>query len=342
MDRPNRPKKTLPRHEAGSAELIGGTGPITAMCSLGNFLEIYKQDKTFHVQTPESVDPEETNPNAPWVTAPVSDVGSSSLSVARVLLQSRDMLNSAMISGPIDKPAIIAALHACKESLVSCETICQRVVGRINSIADAITASGIPRDNGGRGLNPFPQAPSLELECGNFLVHANRVIKLICELPLQFLPLTRKDSNFEHLARRLREEHSAADALASFVEANASGVRYLIDLRNFHEHPGKTKTTIRNFHVLPEGSVAPPYWQLQGDKSTEPRAIAWEMPAVVEFVRDLAEAMFIHLLMWRVEANLPFFIEQVPEAEISPSLPIRYRLSIDFARLQASSAGGNV
>ncbi|MFC5436741.1 hypothetical protein ACFPME_09260 [Rhodanobacter umsongensis] len=252
------------------------------------------------------------------------------------------MLNVAMIRGSIDKPAVISALHACKESLVSCEQYVQKVTDGINSIAKTITASGIPRDNGGRGLNPFPQVPSLDLECGNFLGQVNRVIKLVCELPLQFLPLSRKDSNFEHLARRLRGEYSAGHALIDFVEANAAGVRYLIDLRNFHEHPGKTKTIIRNFHVLPEGSVGPPYWHLQGEKSSEPRAIAWEMPAVVEFMRDMAEAMFIHLLMCRLETNLPFFVEQVPETEINASLPIRYRLSIDFSRLQAAAADDNV
>lgn len=341
MNDSSGPKRTLPRHQAGSVELVGGNGPITAMCSLGSFLEIYKQDKTFHVQTPESIDPEETNPDAPWVTAPVSDVGSSSLSVARVLLQSREMLNAAMIRGPIDKSAIIAALHACKESLVSCEQISQRITDGINSLVETITSSGIPRDNGGRGLNPFPQAPSLDLECGNLLVHANPVIKLVCELPMHFLALSKKDSNFDRLARRLREEHGTKQALINFVEANGEGVRYLIDLRNFHEHPGKTRTIIRNFHVLPDGSVGPPCWYLQGERSSEPRAIAWEVPAVVEFLRDMAEAMFIHLLMCRLETNLPFFIEQVPESEISASLPIRYRLSINFAQLQAGATGGN-
>jgi hypothetical protein len=332
----------LPRHQAGSAELVGGTGPITAMCSLGSHLEIYKRDKTFHVRTPESVDPEETNPNAPWVTSAVADVGSSSLSVARVLLQSRDMLESALLSGDIDKAAVILALHSCKESLVACEQLAEAVVGRIEGIVESITSSGIPRDNQGRGLNPFPQVASLDFDCGMFLVHANRAIKAICEMPLLFFPLTRRDSNFEHLARRLRAEAGEAQALAEFVEANVGGVKYLIALRNFHEHPGATRTVIRNFHVLPEGSVAPPCWYLEGEETSEPYAIAASLPATVSFLRDMAEAMFIHLLMARVQPNLPFFIEKIPERSIDPSLPIRYRLSIDLARLQAGTADGNV
>ena len=66
----------LSRHAAGSFELKEGTGAITAMQPCGEFLEIYKIDKTFRVKSPESIDPEETNPNALWMTAPFDDVGS--------------------------------------------------------------------------------------------------------------------------------------------------------------------------------------------------------------------------------------------------------------------------
>jgi hypothetical protein len=311
------------------------------MCSLGTHLEIYKRDKTFHVRTPESIDPEETNPNAPWVTSAVADVGSSSLSIARVFLQSRDMLDSAMLSGEIDKPAVILALHSCKESLVACEQLSEAIVGRIQEVVERITSSGIPRDNQGRGLNPFPQVASLDLDCGIFLVHANRAIKAICELPPLFFPLSRRDSNFEHLARRLRAEAHDAQVLADFVEANANGVKHLIGLRNFHEHPGVTRTVIRNFHVLPEGRIAPPFWHLEGEASSEPYAIAASLPAAVTFLRDMAEAVFIHLLMARIQPNLPFFVEEVPEGSIDPALPIRYRLSIDFGQLKAGSSNGN-
>jgi hypothetical protein len=57
-------KKILPRHAAGSFELLGGTGGITGMCSCGEFLEMYKVDKTYRVQSPEGIDPKQTNPNA--------------------------------------------------------------------------------------------------------------------------------------------------------------------------------------------------------------------------------------------------------------------------------------
>jgi hypothetical protein len=341
MKNPEASKIVLPRHAAGSAELIGGTGPITGVCSMGSFLEMYKQDKTFHIRSPESIDPEEINPNAPWVTSSVADVGSSSLSVTRVLLQSRAMLDAAMIDGPFDKAAVLASLHSCKEALVSCETLAERICGSILHITRQISADGIPSDNQGRGLNPFPQVANLQLDCGAFLVHINRAIKLVCELPMLFLELDKKDSNFGHLARRLSDAIGSNEPLTEFVLSNRESVKYLIDLRNFHEHPGATRTIIHNFLVLPSGQIQVPTWEMAGKSATKAKAIDVELSAAVGFVQEIAEAMFIHLLLRRLSPAFPYYVEQVADDDIDPALPIRYRLSIDFSRLQVMAAGGD-
>lgn len=334
MSIPGTQKNVLPRHAAGSSELIGGTGPITAVCPIGSILEMYKQDKTFHIRSPEAIDPDNTNPSAPWVTSSVADVGSSSLSVARVLLQSRAMLDAAMIEGVIDKAAVLANLYSCKESLVSCEILASRVRNGILEVTRQINEHGIERDNHGRGLNPFPQVSSLDLDCGSFLVHINRAIKMVCEMPSLFLELERKDSNFDHLARRLSGAVGDSEPLAEFVQANSRGIRYLIDLRNYHEHPGATRTIIQNFRVLPAGQIQSPTWEMTGDLATDARSIDIELSAAVDFVRDIAEAMFIHLLSYRLSPAFPFYIEEVPAEKIDPALPIRYRLSIDFSQFK--------
>lgn len=315
-------------------ELKEGTGPITASCPCGSFLEMYKQDKTFRVQTPESIDPGETNPNAPWVASPVADVGSSNLIVSRVLLQAHEMLNAAMLEGAFDKAAVILHLHACKEALLACETISARLAKRIDEIIKQITERGLSRDGRGRGLNPFPQVLDLELDCGAFLVQANRAIKLVSQLPAHFLDLGGTDSNFDYLLKRLSGSAIGDQTpLVAFVRDNATGVRYLAQLRNFHEHPKQIRTVIENFSVLPNGQIQPPVWYLAGQDSSTPRPIKEEVSAAIGFVRDIAEGMFIHLLMLRVSKNIPYYIEEVPKQNIVPALPIRYRLSIDLSKL---------
>jgi hypothetical protein len=327
--RPSSP--FLPRDQAGSAELIGGTGPITGMCSVGQkFLEIYKQDRTFRVETPETIDPERTIPNAPWVTSAVSEIGSSSKSVSRVLLQSRDILEAGMFEPPIEKKKIVQSLHSCKESLVACELLSQKITAGIDLIVNQIQETGVTRDNGGRGLNPFPQVAELEPNCAAFLIHANRAIKLICELPFLFLSLERKDSNFDRLHRQLEPLLPKDSPILSIVGENARTIEYIINLRNFHEHPGLSRTVIRNFHVLPDGRISAPTWQLQGNPSADLQPINLEIPAIISFLQETAEFIFIFLVQHCISKTFPFYIEEIDEEKIDQAIPIRYRLGIDM------------
>ena len=123
--------------------------------------------------------------------------------------------------------------------------------------------------------------------------------------------------------------------MTTFVRDNTNCIRYIVDLRNFHEHPKQVKTVIENFRVLPDGQIQAPVWYLQGEAQMKPRPIKEEALEIVDFLRELAEIMFIHLLMQRVSSKFPFFIEQVPDEEIAQDLPVRYKLSIDLARLYA-------
>lgn len=97
------------------------------MCSCGEFLEIYKIDKTFQVKSPESIDPKETNPNAMCVTSPVADVGSANPVVARVLLQGHEILKAAAFDHKINKEAVTKQLHSCKELLLAYENTAQKI-----------------------------------------------------------------------------------------------------------------------------------------------------------------------------------------------------------------------
>jgi hypothetical protein len=324
-------KKKLPRHSGGSFELKEGTGPITAMCPCGEFLEIFKMDKTFRVKSPESIDPDETNPNALWVASPVSDVGSANRIVARVLLQGHEMVHAAMFDREVNKEAVTKQLHSCKELILTCEAIARRMETAVNRIVDQIDADGVSLDTSGRGLNPFPQVQDLDEQCGSFLTHANRAIKLICELPLQFLPLERPDTNFDHLAKTLATAIGETAALTEFVRGNAAAVRYLIDLRNFHEHPRKRRTIIENFSLTPDSRIQVPMWHLSDQ---QPRPIKDEMIAATDFLLQLAETMLIHLVMHAVTHKFPFVVEEIQEDRINPDIPIRYKLSVDFSRLR--------
>lgn len=331
-------EKKFPRDWAGSLDLHGGTGGITAMCSCGEFLEVYKEDVTFRVRTPESIDPGRTNPSAPFVAAVSDSVGTASPTVARVLLQGRDILEAAIFQHKIDKPSVVQALHACKEALVVCEKVAARVASQMDTIIGEIKASGLKRDSRGRALNPFPQVAELEADATAFLIHAKRSIHAICRLPSMFLAVQAKDNNFDALGRTLTAAIGAQAPVTEFVQANAPGVRYLIELRNYQEHPDAKRTVIENFAVMPNGTISVPMWYVSGET---PRPIGEEMPAAVAFLVQMAEAMLIHLVMHTVDKRFPFIIQELDAGQVDPKMPIKYRLSIDVSKLNTSAQASN-
>lgn len=331
-------RTSLPRDSAGSLDLHGGTGGITAMCSCGDFLEVYKEDMTFRVKSPESIDPGRTNPNAPFVAAVSDSVGSASPAVARVLLQGRDILESAIFKEKIDKPGIVQVLHACKEALVVCEKVAARVASQVDTIIEDIKASGVKRDSRGRALNPFPQVSDLESEATAFLIHTKRSIQAICRLPSMFLHVPQKDNNFDTLGKTLAAAIGADARVTGFVLAYAPGVRYLIELRNYQEHPDAKRTVVDNFAVMPDGTISVPMWYVSGET---PRPIRDEMPAAAEFLVQMAEAMLIHLVMHTVDGRFPFIIQEFDAAQVNPKMPIKYRLSIDLSKLKTDAQASN-
>lgn len=319
----------LPRHAAGSMELKEGTGSITAMVPCGDFMEIFKVDKTFRVQTPERVDPDGKNPNAPWVATPVDDVGSGNLIVARAFIQSYEMIKSGFLRKKVDVERITLKLRECKEALIACEKEAVNIIQDIDSIVSKVEKEGISTDNNGRGLNPFPHISNLDIRCGSFLVYTNRAIKSICEFPRFFIDLERSDSNFDHLEKRLSKILGEESSLVIFIRDNAEGIRYLVELRNFHEHPKEERTIIENFKLLPDMNIQVPMWGLS---SNELHPIKEEMLATIGFLTDMAEAMIIHLIM-SSPSDYPLALEIIEEEKIDPDKPIRYRLTVDISRM---------
>ncbi len=331
------PLTRLPRDSAGSLDLDGGTGGITAMCSCGEFLEVYKQDVTFRIKTPETIDPGRTNPHAPFVAAVADTVGSSSPAVARVLLQGRDIVEAVIFERQVDKAGVVQALHSCKEAIVACEKVALRVGVSVDAIIEEIRTGGVKRDRGG-ALNPFPQVIDLDSDTTAFLINAKRAIQLICRLPATILGVPPKDSNFDHLANTLEASVGKDAAVTHFVRKNAPAVRYLIELRNWQEHPNAKRTVVANFSVAPDGSLTPPTWHVTGEA---PQPVRDEMFAGVDFLVDIAEAMLIHLVMHAADKRIPFIIVQVDPAHADPALPMRYRLSIDPSRLTLGQGTSN-
>jgi hypothetical protein len=310
----------LPRDRGGKIEITEGTGPITAMISTGEHLEIYKVDKTFRVETPEKIDPKRTNPNAPFTISTIQNVGTSNQIVARVLLQGNQILG--LYAGG-DKKPILKQLHQCKEFLLRCEAIAKEVRSKIDAVNENVKAAGIPLENS-RVLKEFPHIENLEGACSTFLIEANRAIRAISGLPSLFISMERPDKNFHHLAKRLEKKIGANEDVTKFVQSAADDIREVVDLRDYLEHPNATRrTVINNFHLLPDGQLGAPTWHLSGKA---PLAIAEDMFEIIEGLVGVVEELLLHLVVYSERERLVFNVQRIPDDQIDRDFPVRYRL----------------
>jgi len=321
--------KSAPRFQAGSMSIPEGAGDITAMCSCGDFLEIYTEHATYRVRSPESIDPGLTNPNAPWVSAKASDFGSSSKIVARVLLQGEPMIKSASLSDHVaDKEDIIRQLHSCKEALLACEKVRLRVSGEIERIINKMSINGVEVEHG-RHIKALPQVPNLDDDASTFLINIKRTIACICHLAPLFLPLPKRDNNLDHLKKSIgklsNERHST---LLAAIDQFCPGSKHLIELRNYQEHPGELRTHVNNFSITANNEISYPVWFVSG-KPPEP--ILASMNAAVDFAISLCETLLVHLIFAAMETKIPYFVQEIPDEDMESKLPIKYRLSIEIS-----------
>jgi hypothetical protein len=303
------------------------------MLPMGDFLEIYKRDVTFRLRTPDSIDPDRTNADLPWVTSPVARVGSSHPAIARVLVQSGELLDHATLVANKQKQDVMLHLHASKEALLACDAIASRVAAKVNNIVEVIQSTGLSIDSSGHGLNPFPQVEELDVDCAAFLVQANRAAKLISQIPSYFLELSKIHNNFDHLGKALRIE--IGDTLVGrFVDEQSVFMARIAELRNFHEHPAATKkTVIQNFRLVPDGSISAPTWSLIGSGDEKGSPVHLDMRLISQNLVEIAEVLVVHLVMHTLDKSFPYVLEKVPEDEVDPDLPLRFRLGLNLSQI---------
>lgn len=328
------PKVPMPsRDGAGSFTFKEGTGPIISVVSFGNFLEMYKADATSQLRSPEDIDPQRTNPNAPWVSTVNTRAGSANEIVSRLVIQSSELLKSVQLPDGVDKDKVLRHMHKVKEDLLQCEQIALRVNAAVMEITGKIERNELPRDNHGRGFNPFPQVADLHHEANNFLISANKVVRAICGIPRLFAAL-KEDSNFDHLSKTLAAALSQDSTLVQFVVEQAVLVRRIVELRNHAEHTREEskRTEIYNFRVLPNGQIGLPVWGIVDRDNVEQVYVHEEMQEITTYLRYVAEGTFILSLEQYRAASFPIILSAVekPRSEC----PVHYAYVPDMTKIK--------
>lgn len=318
-----------PRDMAGKFEVNGGTGPIIRMGVVSGFLEIYKVDKTFRAKSPQALDPERVNPSMPWVISDYLDYGCAHTVVARLLIQSIDILKVANFDQAIDKEKIISVLSETREQLLNCESIMVSLKQQMDDIENSIRESGVAMDDSLRSINPFPQVRELNDLCARFLASAKRCIQNYAILTDYFYKTGIRSPRFNQIRNWAKEKLGEDSYLYILVKAQEPELSRIVNLRNFQEHPNDDKKTeIKNYTLLPEIAIKQPEWFVTGDS---PRFILEDMSAILTYLFSFGESLFIHAVMENVTKKYPYKIYEIQQDKIDKNCPVAYTLSFDLA-----------
>jgi hypothetical protein len=315
--------RMMPRDGAGKIDLVGGTGPLKHMIGLPTFMEFFKIDTTFQGQSPDSIDPERTKPDVPWMWRISDDAGFSNEIIARVFIQCAEALNGKILKRG-DENKIKLALHTCKEDLRNCEKAFGRILRANTDIEQAIkTAGGIKVDKG--VVNNLPQIPNLEHDATIFLTGCKRALQSIAEVLNEFYGITISNARFDQGINQLKKLNPCPVELLEFLENSATIITRILELRNFQDHTPK-KTVVKNFHLTAKG-IIPPTWQIipESEKPMLP-----EMHDILGSVIEIAEISFFHGLIDNLGGAFAsaFVVEEIPVAERKDGSAIRFRCEI--------------
>ena len=312
--------KDAPRYKAAHGELIGGTGGITRMCSAVDFLEVYKVDKTFHIYPPESLDPDETDPNMDWMSKPFADVGSANRIVARVFIQSSDAITNTPLKPGINKDNILRCMHRCKEYLLVCEAKRSIVCSETERICELCKKGELNREP--RHFADFPQIDNLKEHCSSFLGNAKLTIQTLAELINVFYETKFDGPRFDKVVKWAKKELKHNEAFTQYLDNKQPGLKLIVAMRNAQEHPKPAqKLIIENFTLKPGNKISHPLWHITGE---EPDPIHSSMESVVNFLLAFAESVLLHCVMDNISGSFPYGVRALDDKSLDPKCPVKY------------------
>jgi hypothetical protein len=313
-----------PRDLAGAFELKEGTGPILALCPAGDLLEVYKVDRCFEVLSPDNVDPKQIDPNAPWIVKHVSAFGAGNEIVARTVLQADSITRHVSFKEDVDTKGVMAGARTCRDNLLECK----RLSAKINDDIDRLVNEHKVLELKGNVIASFPKYEGLREVAGAFLLCAKQCLQGAVTIINSFFAQSFSGPRFH----KIRDWCAAAlpeSGLSKFLADNEPRAKWIIDLRNFYEHPGDKVTEIRDFYWEAEKrSTHLPSWNITGDPET---SIAKDSGAILDFLLDFVEAIIV-LCAIECTCHFPYMIVRIEQAK--PEMPVRYSIEIDPRILQ--------
>jgi len=286
-----------------------------------------------------------------YVVTKTSDHGTSNPIVARLSVQSRQLMEPFSISEK-KKKRVWGLLHdKVQQELLSCYDIWSQILSRKKKIVAKIEETGIQTQSHGR-VATIDQIENLKHLAGSFLYSAKSALRdikfMICEFyetDAYICKIKAKDLNYKCLKEWAEKKFGEEDEFAKLVSEDFDlWIDEVYSKRNAVEHPGGYSgyLEISNFTAAqdPESKEwkgVLPQWQRN---QNQPSSITRDMQITIENILNFSEDVLVHCLR-RAGSMVPVVIYEIEKENRDSDCPIRLRVTLDQEKLKSQQNGGD-
>ncbi|MFH6839476.1 hypothetical protein [Providencia sp. 2024EL-00732] len=301
------------------------TGDILAMVNLGDIMEVFTENSTFKMVSPDTLDPDRKHQETPWIYTKTSHFGASNELVANTILLANEFLEQLF---SIDSPKRLVIIQKVRDIRnVLLEYLCS-LISFTEKLKEEIDKYDFNKNEmNGRAHAYFPQIKNIDGIATELLITAKRCIQEISVLVNCFITLKAKHGRIDKLLSEIESEHDNANELIEVLRNNLAMCEYIFSLRNSQEHAATTDKPliVKNFNIENGLDLSLPKWGIKNDALN---FIHIQANEILNFLITFFEEVFLACIILTLP-NFPvykIYFNDAPKKE----KPIRYCLNLSI------------
>jgi len=260
----------------------------------------------------------------------ISDYGTSNPIVARLSIQTKDLLQFYNLSDTQRNDLWGIFFNNLQPKLMACFRISEKLAQEVRGHQKSIDDHGIPTQAQGRAYT-LPFILDLEHSAETFLYNAKSVLRDLTEaFRLLFQKDFQKEARFDKVLEWAQLQFGPNDPFVKILADDQKWIVRIVRMRNAVEHPGGRSGTlhIENFTSIEQNRtifVVEPVWYLNHEEKVP---IVREMEVMVSDLLTFCEETLL-LCLEHFKKGFPIIIAEIPEAQRDADCPVRFRMTVD-------------
>lgn len=262
----------------------------------------------------------------------VSDHGTASPIVARLSLQTHDLVQFCTIEKSL-KDKVFELYHdRIQPRVLTCEELTQEITSEILNIVEELNTKGFDIQSHGRVIE-IPHLTKLEPRVEQYLYSYKSALRELSGIFNIFFGTEFNEARFDKILKWAVEYFGEENELSRLLkEDQGLWIRKVISMRNAVEHPGgySGHLHVNNFELIPENhpeypKVIEPTWHLNDEPAV---SIAKDLLVNTDNLLTFCEDMLVACM---VSKGIPKMLRigEIPESERNSEAPIRLRMVLN-------------